>query len=235
MEGRILSIETMGLRDGPGIRTVIFMQGCHLRCRFCHNPDSWNMTGGRLITPEELLAKAERFRPYFSRSGGGITFSGGEPLLQPEFLLEALALCREAGIHTCIDTAGVGVGRYEEILSLTDLVLYDVKATDPAEYRALCAHRMEETLRFEEALRHTGTETVVRHVVVPGRNDSDEAMLRLRAYIKEHLPHVKTVELIPYHKMGVFKYTALGMTDPLEDTPPMDPARTEELKKRFFE
>ena len=210
MLGRIHSIETMGLRDGPGIRVVVFMQGCRLRCRFCHNPDTWEGAGGMRMSPEELVARISRFRPYFERSGGGVTFSGGEPLMQPDFLISTLKLCREAGIHTCLDTAGVGFGRYREILPLVDLVLYDVKATDREGYRALCLSDIEETERFQAALREAGTETVVRQVVIPGINDTDGYMEGLRAYIREKLPTAKRVELLPYHAMGEHKYGALG-------------------------
>src|SRR5690606_19430012 len=123
MKGKIHSIETMGLVDGPGIRFVVFFQGCALRCVYCHNPDTWDLGLGTEYTAPALLAKAKRFKPYFAKSGGGVTCSGGEPLLQPEFLLEFLQLCQEEGIHTAIDTAGSGQGMYEEILKYTDLVL----------------------------------------------------------------------------------------------------------------
>ena len=126
MTGFLHSIESMGTVDGPGIRTVVFLQGCALRCQYCHNPDTWHAQGGQQITPEALVKKLRRFQPYYVRSGGGVTFSGGEPLLQPDFLAECLRLCRAEGIHTCIDTAGVGLGDYDAILQNTDLVLYDV-------------------------------------------------------------------------------------------------------------
>lgn len=128
IEGYIHSIESMGLVDGPGIRTVVFFQGCRLRCRYCHNPDTWAMRSGKeqIFTPEQLVNKLLRFKPYFG-DNGGVTFSGGEPLLQKDFLCEVLRLCKHAGIHTCIDTAGCGCGGYEEILAHTDLVLLDIK------------------------------------------------------------------------------------------------------------
>ncbi len=234
-EGRISSIETMGLVDGPGIRVVVFFAGCRLRCRFCHNPDTWNPAGGRPATPDELMQKIRRMRVYFSRSGGGVTFSGGEPLLQPDFLLELLRRCRAEGIHTCVDTAGVGAGRYDEILSLTDLVLYDVKALDHAGYRALCGAEIDETERFQSALRQSGVRTIVRQVVVPGVNDSDDYMRRLQNYIQTHIPTAESVELLPYHKMGVYKYEALHLADPLSGTPAMDPARTEAFYQTYFQ
>ena len=234
MLGRIHSIETMGLRDGPGIRVVVFMQGCRLRCRFCHNPDTWEGAGGDRLSPEELVGRISRFRPYFERSGGGVTFSGGEPLLQPDFLIATLKLCREAGIHTCLDTAGVGFGRYREILPLVDLVLYDVKATDREGYRTLCLSDIEETERFQAALREAGTETVVRQVVIPGINDTDGYMESLRAYIKEKLPTAKKVELLPYHRLGAHKYKDLGLEEPLGETPACERAVTDALLAKHF-
>ena len=129
VKGKIHSIESMGLVDGPGIRVVVFFQGCKLRCAYCHNPDTWKFSGGIEMTPEELIQKIVRFKPYFNRSGGGVTFSGGDPLMQPEFLLECLKLCKQNGIHTAIDTSGFGNGDYAEILKYTDLVLLDIKQT----------------------------------------------------------------------------------------------------------
>lgn len=231
--GRIRSIETMGLVDGPGIRTVIFLQGCHLRCKFCHNPESWAI-GGEEVDAETLFQKILRFRPYFERSGGGVTFSGGEPLLQPEFLLEMLKRCKAEGIHTCIDTAGVGIGQYEEILRVTDLVLYDVKATTDDAYQQLCGRSIAETERFQEALRKVGTQTIVRQVVIPGWNDDDAYMEGLKRYIKTNIPTAQGVELLPYHLLGVHKYKTLGLPEPMPGTEAMDRERVKELYKKHF-
>ncbi len=234
MKGHILSIESMGLTDGPGIRTVVFFMGCALRCRFCHNADTWDKDGGIITDTEELMSKILRFKPYFKRSGGGVTFSGGEPLLQPEFLLSLLKRCKEEGIHTCIDTAGVGLGDYGEILKNTDLVLYDVKATDADGYRAMCGNDIKHTEDFQMALKNSDCRVTVRAVVVPDVNDSDDAMIALKEYIKEKVPTATAVELLPYHKMGVHKYTALGLVDPLSDTEPMSKERTKELYEKHF-
>ena len=235
MEGRILSFESMGLVDGPGIRAVVFMQGCALRCAFCHNPESWECGAGQNVTSEEIFAKIQRFRPYFERSGGGVTFSGGEPLLQKDFVLDVFKRCKEAGIHTCLDTAGVGAGDYAELLSYTDLVLYDVKAIDAEGYRKICGGNIAVTEKFQEALRESGTETVIRQVVVPGINDSGEYMEKLKAYIKERIPQAKKVELLPYHLMGLHKYKKLGIEPGLAGVPAMDKARANELYKQYFE
>ncbi len=234
MDGKIYSIESMGLVDGPGIRTVVFLQGCALRCQFCHNPDSWDCTKGQTLSAQEVVDKIVRFKPYFSRSGGGVTLSGGEPLMQRDFCLELLTKCKQAGIHTCLDTAGVGVGGYEQILAQTDLVLYDVKAIDEDKYRALCGTDMQRTQQFLRALKDANTPCIVRQVVIPNYNDDEGYMQRLRQYVKEYVPTAYKVELLPYHKMGVHKYGAIGIADPLADVPPMDKQKTEDLQARFF-
>ena len=233
MEGHIHSIESMGLVDGPGIRSVVFFQGCRLRCAFCHKPDTWAGQGGETVTPEALVARLKRFRPYFEPSGGGVTFSGGEPLLQPEFLLECLRLCREAGIHTCLDTAGVGWGDYDAILDATDLILFDVKHWDRAAYLALTGQEMDAAQWFLSAAREHGVPLWVRHVMVPGRTDSEAAMAALRAYV-DTLPRVRRVELLPYHLLGVNKYETLGIPYPLAGVPAMDPDRCKALENQYF-
>ena len=233
VSGFVHSFESMGLVDGPGIRSVVFLQGCRLRCRYCHNPDTWSLQGGEETTPEALVKKLCRFKPYFARSGGGVTFSGGEPLMQPEFLAETLRLCRKAGIHTCIDTAGAGLGGYADILRHTDLVLYDVKHWDPEAYRSLTGLPMDGTLAFVEAVRASGTPMWVRHVVVPGLTDSRAHLAKLRAYAHT-LPNVERVELLPYHLLGKNKFAALGVPYTLEGVPAMDKALCKQLQTEFF-
>lgn len=221
--GRIHSIESMGLVDGPGIRSVVFLQGCRLRCQYCHNPDTWSMTGTGVqeMTAEQLVKKLSRFKPYY-KDGGGVTFSGGEPLLQKEFLLEVLPLCRQAGIHTCLDTAGYGVGGYEEILKDTDLVLMDVKHYTAAGYERVTGQKMEESLTFLEAVQKMEKPLWIRHVAVPGLTDGEEHLSGLREFLAS-LKNVEKVELLPYHVLGVHKYENLGISYPLKGTEPMDP------------
>ena len=233
-KGRILSIESMGLVDGPGIRCVVFFQGCALRCKFCHNPDSWARGGGTELSSEEIVRKVLRFRPYFARSGGGVTFSGGEPLLQREFLLELLRRCKQEGVHTCLDTAGAGTGGYEEILRLVDLVLYDVKAVTAEGYRSLCGGEIGQTEEFQRAMAACGTKAIVRQVVIPGISDGDACMQELDRYIRKHIPTAVKVELLPYHLMGAFKYEKLGMPPPLAGIPAMDKEKTQQLWERYF-
>ena len=230
--GKIHSIESMGLVDGPGIRTVIFFQGCKLRCSYCHNPDTWNLKDGKEITTEELLKKILRFRPYFERSGGGVTFSGGDPLMQPAFLLELLKKCKEHGIHTTIDTAGYGrVDTYDEILKYTDLVLLDIKHINSHGYMELTGCTSDGINSFLEALRNSNTRVWVRHVVVPGYTDNTEKMDKLSEIINNEIPNVDKIELLPYHLLGVNKYETLGIEYGLKGIPHMDKERCTELQK----
>lgn len=218
LTGQVHSIESMGLVDGPGIRAVVFLQGCALRCRYCHNPDTWTHAGGTAMTPEALVNKLSRFKTYFDSSGGGVTFSGGEPLRQPEFLAKCLQLCKEAGIHTCIDTAGVGHGDYDAILEHTDLVLYDVKHFTPKGYRTVTGMEMEETLRFLEAVQRRGIPLWVRHVVVPGLTDGEDHIRALAQYVQT-LQNVEKAELLGYHLLGREKYRVANIPYPLDGVP----------------
>lgn len=231
--GKIHSIESMGLVDGPGIRTVVFLQGCLLRCRYCHNPDTWALESdaAELLQPDALVRRLMRYRPYFG-STGGVTFSGGEPLLQPEFLLQALTLCREADIHTCLDTAGCGRGRYREILAQTDLVLFDVKHYTDEGYRTVTGRSREEADRFLAEAQAMGKPLWIRHVVVPGLTDGEEHLAGLEAYLRT-LRGVQRVELLPYHVLGVPKYRTMGIPYPLKGVPPLDPSVLTEWNDRL--
>ena len=221
VKGTIHSVESMGLVDGPGIRVVIFFQGCALRCKFCHNPDTWTPNGGEEYTPEQLFDRIERFKSYFAASGGGVTFSGGDPLRQPEFLLEVLKLCKERGINTCLDTSGHGFGDYDEILKYTDLVLYDVKHLTREGYKDMTGIEIDETQKFLEACKKMGTKMWIRQVVVPGKTDSEEYIRELGKFVKT-LNNVEKVELLPYHLLGVNKYETLGIKYRLEGLEAMD-------------
>ena len=231
--GHVHSIESMGLVDGPGIRTVIFLQGCALRCRFCHNPDTWELSDGTEYTPEELVAKIRRFKPYF-KEDGGVTFSGGEPLLQPDFLKETLKLCKNEGIHTCIDTAGYGLSDYDEILNHTDLVLLDLKHIHKTDYEKMTGRSMDRFEEFLNALKKHQTKIWIRHVVVPGITDSENHMAQLKAYIQT-IPNVEKVELLPYHLLGTNKYKVMNIPYSLEGVPAMDKKKTEMLQQTYFD
>ncbi|WP_027633828.1 pyruvate formate-lyase-activating protein [Clostridium hydrogeniformans] len=221
MKGRIHSIESMGLVDGPGIRTVIFLQGCAIRCAYCHNPDTWKCQGGTEYTPKEIYEKILKYKPYFSRSGGGVTFSGGDPLLQPEFLIEVLKLCKNSGIHTTLDTAGFGLGNYEDILEYVDLVLFDIKHVSDEGYKSLVGRDGEEARNFLKACRKTSTKLWIRHVVVPGITDGEEHMEALANIIKD-IENVEKIELLPYHTMGINKYDSIGLKYRLQGIEDMD-------------
>lgn len=233
VKGNIHSIETMGLVDGPGIRVVVFFQGCALRCEFCHNPDTWACSGGEEYTPEELVKKIERFKTYFASSGGGVTFSGGEPLRQPEFLLEVLRLCKIKGIHTCIDTAGYGFGNYDETLKYADLVLFDIKHYTREGYKNITLMEIDESLNFLEAMKRNNTKMWIRHVVVPGLTDEETHLRSLKEFI-DTIPNVEKVELLPYHMLGVNKYEGLGIKYPLEGIKAMDKELTKKYQKDIF-
>jgi pyruvate formate lyase activating enzyme len=230
IKGNIHSIETMGLVDGPGIRVVVFFQGCKLRCAYCHNPDTWNLSGGTEMTAQEIVQKVVRFKPYFHRSSGGVTFSGGDPLVQPEFLLECLKLCKLNGIHTCLDTSGFGTGHYDEILEYTDLVLLDIKHTTGKGYVNLTGKDTKGINTFLSALRKSKTKVWVRHVVVPGITDSVDHITKMAEIISEEVPNVEKVELLPYHVLGAQKYESLSIPYRLKGVEPMDKDKTKELQ-----
>lgn len=226
MNGVIDSIETMGLVDGPGIRMVVFTRGCKLRCLYCHNPETWNHLGGTTITSDEIVSKAVRNKSYYKN--GGVTFSGGEPLLQPDFLIDCLKKLQEAGIHTALDTAGVGIGQYEEILKYTNLVILDIKAVQEEDYKIVTGHSMEEFYKFIEVVKCLEKPLWIRQVIVPGMNDTKEKILELKEFIKQ-FSKIEKVELLPYHLYGIEKYKKLNILYPLEGVPAMDKEKIEEL------
>lgn len=230
MKGRINSIETMGLVDGPGIRFVSFFQGCKLRCLYCHNPETWALDGqSEEIEAQELVKKIERYKNYYGADGGA-TFSGGEPLLQPEFLLECLKLCKEKGINTAIDTAGVGFGDYDEILKNCDLVILDVKAVDGEEYKKLVGQDIKFFNQFLEAVQKNGNRLWLRQVIVPGINDDEAHVLKLKKFVRK-LKNVEKIELLPYKTIGVHKYQDLKIRYRLEGVPDMDEEKCQKLQQ----
>lgn len=228
--GNISSIESMGLVDGPGIRYVVFLQGCELRCLYCHNPETWDKTRARQrMTPEELVKKIVRFKSYFGRTGG-VTFSGGEPLLQPKFLLECLKLCKKEGINTALDTAGVGFGDYDEILLLTDLVILDLKAVSEEDYKKITGQPMIRFKKFLADCQRLNKKLWIRQVIVPGINDNEENIKKIKDFVSQ-LRNVEKVELLPYKTIGVHKYEDLKIKYRLEGVPDMEEERCKELEK----
>ena len=231
MVGHIDSIETMGLVDGPGIRVVVFLQGCPLRCLFCHNPETWCIDDKFLITPEDLVRHIYKYRNYFG-TDGGVTFSGGEPLFQHDFLLECLRLCKKMGIHTCLDTAGSCTG-YEDILEYVDLVMWDVKGLDEVGYKKMTGQDIGISLKFLDYCQSIGKKMWIRQVIVPGINDNFEYIKRLKEFIHP-LKNIEKVELLPYHLYGVSKYEKLGIPYKLDGVPPMDEAKCNELYEELI-
>lgn len=226
---KIHSIETMGLVDGPGIRVVVFFQGCRLRCAFCHNPDTWEFNQGIEISPDKLLQKILKFNIYFEKSGGGVTCSGGEPLMQPEFLLEFLKLCKENNINTALDTSGFGKGNYEEILKYTDLVILDIKHVDKEGYKNLTGSSIDEFYNFLQTVNYSNCRLWLRHVMVPGITDNSQSMDMLTDVIKNHisLDKIDNFEILPYHTLGVNKYSELKIPYKLDAIPSMDKKQAE--------
>ena len=230
MKGSIDSIESLGLVDGPGIRTVVFMNGCKLRCQYCHNPEMWKMREAN-YTPQELYQKIKRFQPYFGKNGG-VTFSGGEPLLQGEFLIEVGKLLKQDHIHIALDTAGVGNGNYEEILKYVDLVIFDIKHLSEDGYLKLTGQKINESLKFLNIVQKMNKPLWIRQVIVPGIHDNLEYIADLKKFIKT-LKNVQKVEFLPYHKLGQEKYETLHILYPLSNVPAMDEKKTRELYDYF--
>lgn len=229
--GYIHSIDTMGLVDGPNIRVVIFMQGCPLRCLFCHNPETWNKKSKLKMTSKQIVDEVRKYRPYIEM-GGGVTFSGGEPLLQSSFLLEMLKMCKKAGIHTCIDTSGTGYSKkyLDEILKYTDLVILDIKAIDEYNYKKMTGKDINMFNYFVDRLLENNNRLWLRQVIVPNINDNEEYILKLKEYIKK-FKNIENIELLPYHSMGIEKYKNLNIKYRLSDTPDMDKEKCKELQQ----
>ena len=222
--GRIHSVESFGTVDGPGVRFVVFFQGCPMRCLYCHNPDTWATEGGTEMTVDELLAAYERNKGFYRR--GGITATGGEPLLQLPFLTALFTAAKERGIHTCLDTSGIVYrperqGEFDALFAVTDLVLLDVKHAIPEGHRNLTGHGQAPVLAFAQALDRAKVPMVVRHVVVPGLTDAPQELKALGRLLAP-FRNLKGLEVLPYHTMGAAKYEALGIPYPLSGVPAMD-------------
>lgn len=233
IKGRIHSLESFGTVDGPGIRFVVFLQGCPLRCLYCHNPDTWDVhtPSHYEMTPQELLHEVLKYKQYIRK--GGVTVTGGEPLLQAPFLKEFFRLCREKDIHTALDTSGyIYSPKALEVLQYTDLVLLDIKSIDADRYKTLTGVKLNNTLRFLDYLEEHRIDTWIRHVIVPGITDNNEELEKLARYLTNYSV-VKKVELIPYHTMGVHKYEQLNMKYKLEGVNPLSAERLENAKEIF--
>lgn len=233
MKASIDSIETFGLVDGPGIRTVIFLNKCNLRCKFCHNPETWVMKNEN-YTSEEIVDRVLRNKPYY-KNNGGVTFSGGEPLLQYEFLLETCKKLKQENIHIAIDTAGVGNGDYQELLQTIDLVLLDIKHITKEGYIDITqTDNIDKFNDFVEQLNKTNVEVWIRQVIIPDVNDNIEYMNTLATYIKTNIKNVTKIEFLPFHTLGNEKYEKLGIKNPYKDKKDMDKDKCNELYNHFI-
>lgn len=232
MKGYIHSIQSLGAVDGPGVRSVVFMQGCALRCAYCHNPDTWEFFGdnAQIFTPEELVEKLLRFRPYFGTEGG-VTISGGEPLLQAEFVAEVFRLLQEQGIHTALDTAGQITGaQAEKVLKYTDLALVDLKFLTEQEYQINAKGSRKKVDEFLTLTQKMQVPVWIRHVVVPGLTATSEYLYQVKQQA-EALPNLVKIEWLPFHDLCKEKYERMNLTFPLADTPVISHPEVEELLK----
>ena len=222
--GKIHSLETFGLVDGPGVRCVVFLQGCHMRCRYCHNPETWSMQGGEDSTAEEMFRKVYRYRNYWGKDGG-LTVSGGEPLLQLDFVTEFFRLAKGKKVNTALDTSGNPflmtpkyLEKFDCLMELTDLFLLDIKAVDGKLHKELTGQPNDNILAMAHYLADHGKSMWIRHVLVPGLTDSEDDLLALRD-LERSLPTLKRVEVLPYHTLGLFKWEKLGITYSLHGVP----------------
>lgn len=221
MKGRIHSIETFGTVDGPGTRFVVFFQGCPMRCRYCHNPDTWDTQGGTEMAVDEILTQYRQNKAFYKH--GGLTATGGEPLLQIDFLLELFEKAKEEGIHTCIDTSGITynemnteyMGKLNRLMTFTDLVMLDIKHIQPLKHMRLTRQKNENILAFAKYLSDRDIPVWIRHVVVPGITDNEADLFELGKFIGT-LKNLKALDVLPYHTMGISKYENLGIEYPLK-------------------
>lgn len=228
MTGNIHSIQSLGAVDGPGVRCVVFMQGCPLRCAYCHNPDTWSPEGGTPTTVDELARRVLRFKPYW-KNGGGVTVSGGEPLLQADFVAEFFERLHQEGVHTALDTSGVGrLDAAERVLKNTDLVLCDIKFLTSEDYRRYCRADMANVEGFLSLTAENNVPLWIRHVVVPGLTDAPEHLRRVKAKAQSY-HNFEKLEFLPFHKLCMEKYERMGIEFPLKDVPGMTDNRLNEL------
>lgn len=239
-KGRIHSLESFGTVDGPGTRFVVFVQGCPMRCAYCHNPDTQPMTDGTLMDPEEIFEQYLRNEPFYEH-GGGLTVTGGEPLMQIDFLIDLFTLLKSHNVHTCIDTSGIAFNRnnkdllakFDRLMELTDLVMLDIKHIDPEKHINLVKQPSTNILDFAHYLNEKHIPMWIRHVVVPGYTDDDESLYKLGYFIGQ-FDNLKALDALPYHTMGETKYQKLGIEYPLKGVPAMDKNKLIEKKQMIL-
>lgn len=232
IEGYVHSVETGGAVDGPGLRYVVFLSGCHLRCLYCHNPDTWHMKDAKKMDVGHLVSEINLYAHYLKRTGGGVTATGGEPLSQPEFVTALFQGCKALGLHTALDTNGyLGENASDALLAATDLVMLDIKHFDPVAYKKVTGVELAPTLRFAEKLSAMGKATWLRYVLVPGLTDDLGSITELAAYAAKL--KVEKVEVLPFHKMGEHKWETMGLKYELKNTEPPAPALVAQVKEIF--
>lgn len=240
MKGRIHSLESFGTVDGPGIRYVVFFQGCPMRCLYCHNPDTWSTQSGTLMESDEILNAIKRNQTFYT--SGGITATGGEPLMQIEFLIELFTKAKEMGIHTCLDTSGIlfdkknskKLAQFDQLLSVTDLILLDIKHINPDEHKKLTSHSNANVLDFARYLNEKQIPVWIRHVVVPEITYKENFLIKLGEFLST-LHNIKAIEVLPYHTMGCVKYENLGLEYALKDTPQLTKAEAQRAEEILLE
>ncbi len=229
IKGNINSFQSLGAVDGPGIRFVVFFKGCPLNCLCCHNPETKDFGGGQEFSAREIVDKALKYREYFGKEGG-ITLSGGEPISQPKFAKEIFKLCKKEGIHTCLDTSGYTLNDdIKELLSYTDLVLFDIKYTNAEDYCKNAGADLSEVLKFLDYLKEKNIPVWIRQVIIPTLNDTKENILKLREIVLKY-PNVEKTELLPFRKLCITKYDSMKIEFPLKDIPEPPVSKMEELK-----
>ena len=220
LKGYVHSVETAGMVDGPGIRYVVFFSGCNLRCKYCHNPDTWKLKKGQLFSVEDVIWDIKKYKSYLYFSGGGVTITGGEPFVQPHFLVELLKACKSEGIHTVLDTAGhVPVNVAQQALQYTDLLLLDLKSMNSEVYKDVTGVQIDSTLKVLALSRNMGVPVWIRFVLVPGLTDNEDNIRKMADFLKL-FPNIEQVEVLPFHKLGEYKWEELGLTYTLKDTEP---------------
>lgn len=241
MQGRIHSLESFGTVDGPGTRFVVFVQGCPMRCAYCHNPDTWDMNGGTLMEPSYIIEQYEKNQAFYA-NGGGLTVTGGEPLMQVDFLTELFTLAKKKNIHTCIDSSGIAfnpdnavlMAKLDILMDLTDLVMLDIKHINPEKHRELTMQPNEHILQFAAYLDQKNVDMWIRHVVVPGITDDEKYLFELGYFIGQ-FRNLKALDVLPYHTMGEKKYQSLGMEYKLKGVPAMDKNKLLDKKKTIID
>ena len=236
VSGFIHSIESFGTVDGPGVRYVVFFQGCPMRCLYCHNPDTWHMADGQTMTVGQVLAPFRKNRAFYQK--GGITATGGEPLMQLDFLTALFETAKKEGVHTCLDTSGITfrpedaelTARFDRLMDATDLIMLDLKQVIPERHKALTGQRNENILAFARYAAEKGKKLWIRHVVVPGWTDDEESLSAIGRFMAE-LKSVKALDVLPYHTLGVHKYQAMNLPYPLDGVEPLSQQHAEKARE----